>query len=78
MGADIWQKPTSRSGSRRPSDADRHFRQHVIASSRVVCTQGRLVINQYYTGKRPTNLPSNLDRDLTNEADAFGMGATPP
>ena len=29
-------------------------------------------------GWRPTNLPSNLGRDLTNEADAFGMGATRP
>jgi hypothetical protein len=27
---------------------------------------------------RATNLPSNLDGDLTNEADAFGMGATRP
>ena len=25
------------------------------------------------SGGQP-NLPSNLDRDLTNEADAFGMG----
>ena len=41
-----------------------------------VCTQGRLVINQYYTGKRRTNLPSNLEGDLTNEADVFGMGTS--